>query len=198
MDCNIIKDLIPLYIDACCSDESALTVKKHLTHCASCRELCKSMNALCETPQTPAVPVLMSRLNTWKASILQSILLFLSFAAITAGVALEARTPVGPLNGLWAVALIIPAAGFMLSLANWYFVSLYRNRKLFSRCSLLCTLGCTFCAYLWAVFHYIPDFTTDALSAAFIPCVIGLLLTTLFCILSKTLSNLYAQMIGKD
>lgn len=194
MECNIVKDLIPLYIDSCCSKESFLAVEDHIVHCASCKRLYESMNTPCGTPQVPSAPTTVSKLLGWKASILQSLLLFASFALITVGVALEARTPTGPSNGNWAVSLIIPATGLLLSLANWYFVKLYRSRKLFSNCSFLCTLGCTICAYIWSVCHY----TADAVSAMTLPYGIGIFLTSLFCILSKTLSNQYAKMLGKE
>ena len=39
MNCDIIKDLIPLYIDECCSDESSKIVDEHIENCASCKRL---------------------------------------------------------------------------------------------------------------------------------------------------------------
>ena len=44
MNCDIIKDLLPLYIDECCSEESANEVKKHLEKCKEC-DLNACMNA---------------------------------------------------------------------------------------------------------------------------------------------------------
>jgi hypothetical protein len=152
----------------------------------------------CSTSQTPAPPTFPSKLSQWKASILQSVLLFASFAMIIAGVTLEAKTPIGPANGIWAVSMIIPATGLLLSLANWYFVRLYRSRKLFSTYSLLWTLGCTICGYLWSIFHYDVDSTTNENLPILFSYGIGILLTILFCALSKTLSNHYAKMIGKE
>lgn len=35
--CNIIKDLLPLYVDGLCSEESAALVDAHLTDCPDCR-----------------------------------------------------------------------------------------------------------------------------------------------------------------
>lgn len=198
MNCNIVKDLIPLYIDRCCSKESALTVEEHMSRCSSCKELYKRMMLPCPTSQTPAPPTFASKLSQWKASILQSMLLFASFAMISAGVALEATTPIGPANGIWAVSMIIPATGLLLSLANWYFVRLYRNRKLFSTYSLLWTLGCTICGYVWSIFHYSIDFAVNENFPILFSYGIGIMLTTLFCALSKILSNQYAKMIGKE
>ena len=36
--CNMIKDLLPLYHDAICSDESRTIVAEHLSECAECRQ----------------------------------------------------------------------------------------------------------------------------------------------------------------
>ena len=135
MECNVVKDLIPLYIDDCCSEESAKIVKEHMENCCSCKELYENMSAADMAPIISA-PKKLSRISAWKAAVLQSGLLFVSFAIITIGVALEAATPSGLMNGYWAVSLVIPATGFLLSLANWYFVRLYKSRKSFSNCSL--------------------------------------------------------------
>ena len=37
-DCNIVKDLLPLYIEELCSKDSMEFVEKHLEDCAECRE----------------------------------------------------------------------------------------------------------------------------------------------------------------
>ncbi len=215
MECNVVKDLIPLYIDSCCSQESAAIVKEHIDSCPDCKAIYESMNTASETGISAAsAPEKLSRINNWKASILQSVLLFAAFALITIGVALEAATPSGFSNGYWAFTLVIPATGFMLSLANWYFVRLYKSRKSFSNASLLATIIITLGAYIWAGFHYGANFfilnigkllfLADAgdwvgiilLSVHFFG--IGILLTAVFCILSKVLSSQYAKMLGKE
>ena len=43
--CGIIKDLIPLYIDDVCSEESRTAVKDHLSECEKCRQYYESVNA---------------------------------------------------------------------------------------------------------------------------------------------------------
>ncbi len=208
MDCNVIRDLIPLYIDDCCSKESANIVKEHIDRCPQCKELYENMKTSSDIAPTASVPATLSKINDWRASVLQSVLLFVSFAIITIGVALEAATPSGLMNGYWAVSLVIPATGFLLSLANWYFVRFYKSRKSFSNCSLLVTLGITVCAYIWAGFHYefsISDFAellhrislTDLFEMIVGLFGIGILLTAVCCVLSKILSNKYAEMLGK-
>lgn len=187
MNCNVVKDLIPLYIDGCCSEESEKIVKEHIETCDACRKLFEDMRAPSDMIPVSEAPARLNKINDWKASVLQSALLFLLFGMITTGVALEANTPSGPMNGVWALRLIIPATGFMLSLANWYFVRLYQSRKSFSNSSLLATLGITLCACLWAWVHYNLFFSG-----------IGMILAVAFCVLSKVLSNQYAKMLGKE
>lgn len=209
MNCNTIKDLLPLYVDGCCSEESEKLVQEHIDECAECRKLFEDMKAPSNMITVPNAPKVFSKLNDWKASVLQSVLLFLSFGLITIGVALEARTPTGLLNGFWALNLVVPATGFMLSLANWYFIRVYKNRKSFSNYSFVTTLAITLCAYVWSGLHYeinlfdllagndfanILEFTYSS----FLLNGIGILLTVAFCVLSKILSNQYAKMLGKE
>ena len=192
MNCNIVKDLIPLYIDGCCSEESEKVVEEHIKDCGDCKKLFEDMKSPSDIVEVSKAPKTFSKLNDWKASVLQSVLLFLSFVLITIGVALEAKTPSGIGNGFWALNLIIPATGFMLSLANWYFIRVYATRAHFSNCSLLATVILTVCAYVWSVVHY------EMHILGLINGIYGLLLTIVFCMLSKYLSNQYAKMLGKE
>ena len=209
MDCNVVRDLIPLYIDECCSEESAIIVKEHIESCDACKKLLEDMSTPSIVVAASKAPTKFNKLNDWKASVLQSVLLFLSFGLIIIGVALEARTGLGLMNGFWAMNLVIPATGFMLSLANWYFVRVYKNRKRFSSFSLIATLGITLCAYIWSVFHYEMDLLAIFSECNFVEALdvmqgvlffngFGIVLTVAFCILSKTLSNQYAKMLGKE
>ena len=209
MNCDIVKDLIPLYVDGCCSEESEKAVEEHIRDCSDCKKLLEDMKSPSDIITVSESPKKFSKLNDWKASVLQSVLLFLSFALITLGVALEARTPSGIGNGFWALNLVIPATGFMLSLANWYFVRVYKSRKCFSNYSLIATLGVTLCAYIWSGFHYEINLldlfagntfaeSLEGLHALLLLNGIGILLTAVFCALSKLLSNQYAKMLGKE
>lgn len=197
MNCNIIKDLIPLYIDDCCSEESAALVQTHIENCKSCRELYETLQTPYDSIPAISAPKSFGKINEWKASLLQSALLFISFTIITIGVALEAVTPVGLDNGLWALSLIIPATGFMLSLTNWFFVRLYRTRKIFSNCSAFTTLASIICGYIWAIFHYelhITELLHDIVSFY----GIGALLSVTLVVCSKLLSNKYTSLLGKE
>ncbi len=209
MNCNIIKDLIPLYIDDCCSDESKTIIEEHIKNCDDCKKLFTEMKSLPNITTTSESPKTFSKINDWKASVLQSVLFFISFILITVGVALEAKTPSGIMNGFWASNLVIPSTGFMLSLANWYFIRVYKNKKSFSKASFLTTLVITLCAYVWSGFHYGINLfdlfygnnvseSLEILHALSLLNGIGIILTIIFCILSKILSSRYADMLGKE
>jgi len=44
--CNVIQDLLPLYVDNACSKESAVMVTEHLESCPECKELYDKMRSL--------------------------------------------------------------------------------------------------------------------------------------------------------
>ena len=39
IDCNVIVDLLPLYKEEICSEETKILVEEHLAECADCRRL---------------------------------------------------------------------------------------------------------------------------------------------------------------
>ena len=41
--CGIIKDLLPLYVDEVCNEESRQVVENHLTECEACRKYYEAM-----------------------------------------------------------------------------------------------------------------------------------------------------------
>jgi hypothetical protein len=45
ISCEIVKDLLPLYHDDVCSNESRTTVEEHLIECGTCKEYLDSMNS---------------------------------------------------------------------------------------------------------------------------------------------------------
>lgn len=38
ISCNVVEDLLPLYVDNCCSDDSRMLLEEHLVECQACRE----------------------------------------------------------------------------------------------------------------------------------------------------------------
>ncbi len=199
MDCEIILDLLPLYADDCCSLESRRAVEAHLASCPNCRESLQAMGKTLPTVEMkPAKP---SRVQEWKASALQSVLLFAAFGGITFGVAQEASTDYADFtNSLWAFYLVIPVTGFLLSLANWYFVRLYPNRKSFVISSCCLTLLFTLVAYVWGLWHYGDGaWPTMALFVGWMfgPGLPGSVLSVFLCGLSAGVSYAYARLLGK-
>lgn len=49
MNCYVVKDLLPNYIDVLVSDETKKDIQEHLKNCPECQLLCKQMN----TPIAP-------------------------------------------------------------------------------------------------------------------------------------------------
>lgn len=52
--CNVIQDLLPLYHDGICSEESKAAVEQHLPACPACRERYAALQAADEMVITPA------------------------------------------------------------------------------------------------------------------------------------------------
>ena len=196
--CGVVEDLLPLYIDECCSEESRAIVESHIKECENCKSVFESMSSVSvDKEQEFNVPQKLSKINDWKASVLQSVLLFVSFGILAVAITMEAYTPYGITNGLWAFAAIVPTAGFMLSLSNWYFVRVYKSRQAFSNCSALLTLIISACSYVWAVIHYNSTFFSLS-GSLFKFLAIGVAVTAVFCMVSKVASNIYAKLLGKE
>lgn len=196
MNCNIIKDLLPLYVDECCSTESTELVRAHLAGCADCRKACAQMASAGAAQPKKAKLLKPRRVRGWQASLLQSLMLFISFGVITAGVVLEGNTPTGFSNGLYAAALIVPATGYLLSLSHWFFLRAYRSRKRFCIGSVLATVAFTALGALWAFWHY-GSALARSLSGSLVTWV-GVFLCAVFFVLSGALSNLYALLLGRE
>ena len=49
MKCEIIRDLIPLYLDKVCSEDSRKLVEEHLAECSECRKYMKELETELES-----------------------------------------------------------------------------------------------------------------------------------------------------
>lgn len=194
MDCNVISDLLPLYVDGCCTAESAALVAAHLKTCEKCRKSYEQMRAACPAQEDAPMSARPRRVCAWQASLLQSLLLFVSFGVLTLGVVLENRTPAGASNGLWAITLIVPATASLLSLANWFFLRLYPSRRAFSVCSCAITAVLIALGYVWAAVHYAAH--GIVLTAPFVAG--GCALSAAACAAAACLSNRYARLLGRE
>lgn len=194
MNCNIVKDLIPLCIDNCCSEESKTEVEKHIESCEECKKVFDSMTSDFTEEKHFEIKEC-TKVNDWKASVLQSVLFLFSFLLITFGVYIEAGTDYIDFgNGLAAFNAVVPTTAFMLSLTNWYFVKFYPSRKVFSWCSCILSVIITVCATVWCCFHYETGLI-NVFSFLFVP---GIFLTVSFAAAAKVLSGIYAKMLGKE
>lgn len=44
VNCEIVRDIIPLYIDDACSEESRNLIEEHIKHCSECKKILELMN----------------------------------------------------------------------------------------------------------------------------------------------------------
>jgi predicted anti-sigma-YlaC factor YlaD len=44
ISCRIIEDILPLYVDGVCSEESRNAVESHIANCGECRKKLEQMN----------------------------------------------------------------------------------------------------------------------------------------------------------
>ena len=51
--CNMIQDLLPLYLDGVCSEESKKIIEQHLAECSTCK---KYYAAMCEAEESTIMP----------------------------------------------------------------------------------------------------------------------------------------------
>ena len=195
MNCNVIGDLLPLYIDECCSDDTKTLVETHAESCPRCKAMLAQMRQDIGTQVVPnQVQKKQNPIVLWKASILQMSLFFLSFLAMVWGVSWEAQIPDGLNNGLFAMNLVVPITAFMLSLANWFFIQQYRSRKQFCFWSCAFHLSAYLAAFVWGCIHYrmAPvDFSLYLPGA-------GMILTVFLSVVMWGLSNTYAKLLGKE
>lgn len=67
MNCDIIKDLLPLYCDGVCSDQTSKAVEEHIASCSACRSLLDEMR------QNPVMPEPVQAQAQQEAKVLQGV-----------------------------------------------------------------------------------------------------------------------------
>ncbi len=209
MKCEIVRDLIPLCIDGCSSEESEALVTEHLEQCRECAEVYQAMqqNEPAEAVSLPSFEE--NPLRLWQATVLQSVLLFLSFAMLVFGVFLEWRIPSGFLNGSVAVGFVVPVTAFLLSLVNWNFIRFYKSKRQFQLISVLVFLILVLCADVFSAYHYgmnwseifadasakdIFEFVLSPLN----PFLINAAVSALMCAAVSFFSGRFGRMTGKS
>ena len=85
MNCDVIRDLLPLYADEVCSEASKALVEEHLRSCESCEKELRIMR--CGEPSAIAeeVNTAQAAQKAWKKNKLRNLLLGLLVAAILFG-----------------------------------------------------------------------------------------------------------------
>ena len=195
MNCNVINDLLPLYIDECCSDDTKALVESHAESCPRCKSMLAQMRQEIGTQVvTNRVQKKQNPITLWKASILQMSLFFLSFLALAWGVSWEAQIPAGLTNGFFAMNLVVPVTAFMLSLANWFFIQQYRSKKQFCIFSCVFHLAAYLLTFAWGCNHYGMTFANFNLSMP----GMGVIGTVFLVVVMWGLSNIYAKLLGKE
>ena len=183
MECNVMKDLLPLYMDGCCSDESAKLVEEHMENCPDCKALYEKNRGS----------------NARKAATLHKVLLVVSIAIILCGAFGEIFP--GLVVGFSISFLTMPAVAFLLSLINWFFIGRYKSKKSFVNSSLFITIGVTVCAYIGTgIFYGIAASETLFLLVLLFFCfgyLADFILAIAFILLSRPLANKYAELRGK-
>ncbi len=87
ISCEIIKDLLPLYHDGVCSDESKRFVNKHLSECTGCSKELELMGGMLSVSKQEdnlqeAMPV-KNLSRKWRRGMLKSLLKGIAITIIT-------------------------------------------------------------------------------------------------------------------
>lgn len=89
MDCEVIKDLLPLYIDNACSEESKELIEDHISKCSNCKLTLRVMKKEQYLPNKDSVSENKKSLEIMKKSnrklLLKQILIAVTIALIIGG-----------------------------------------------------------------------------------------------------------------
>ena len=152
MKCEIIRDLLPLYIDNVCSEETEKEVEAHLDSCDACREIYGDMvqNVIKDLPE-PAVPEKKIYLGIRQkiGNMLICAILFIAVMGLAFGMIGEIGEHGWP-QGIFAIAFFVPCTAFLLSMMNIFFWGTYPSRPWFCWVSgglavVLCLIGDLIC-----------------------------------------------------
>ena len=97
LSCKVIEDMLPIYHDGICSDESATLVEAHLAQCQQCRNILRDLRSEIKMPEKMAddLEPLKAIQNRWKktqrTSLKKGIALALTALLLAAGI----------LTGIW-------------------------------------------------------------------------------------------------
>lgn len=81
-NCNIVRDLLPLYIEEICSEDSKKYVDEHLLECRECRETCELLKQT-ELTDSAAIKQEINAMKKLKKNIMDKILYLYLLCIIT-------------------------------------------------------------------------------------------------------------------
>ena len=112
LDCDVVRDLLPLYADGACSPASAALVEAHLAGCPACRRLHREMTARLEPQPAPALRPFRGARRLLLGIILAAAVLLASFLVNFGGAWMGDRASPGHLavTGLYTVFWFVFAA----------------------------------------------------------------------------------------
>lgn len=86
INCNIIRDLLPLYEDDVASADTAELVREHLKDCAACRQELKQMRLPVTVPPDGDAAMLKQFQRRWRMARLKTAVIVLCVAAVLAAI----------------------------------------------------------------------------------------------------------------
>ena len=89
ISCEIIKDLLPLYLDGVCSNDSKAAIDEHLADCDICKSELQAMQSLLpintKTQNLKEAEAVKNLSNRWKKSMKKALLKGIFITLITIG-----------------------------------------------------------------------------------------------------------------
>lgn len=149
MNCEIVKDLLPLYIDEVCSTESKKEVESHLETCKDCKAVYENMiQAMKQKERTQTLPnekAIYLGIRQRMGNIILCAVVLIAVVGLAFGLMGEIGDHGWP-QGMFAIAFFIPCTAFLLSMMNIFFLGEYPSRPWFcwisgAMATLLCLGG---------------------------------------------------------
>ncbi len=156
MNCEIIKDLLPLYIDKVCSKDTEREVESHLSSCESCRAVYKDMiRTVVHEESKPEIPekAIYLRIRQKIGNMLIFSVLFIAVMGLAFGMIGEIGEHGWP-QGMFAIAFFVPSTAFLISMMNIFFLGEYPSKPWFCWVSGILTAVLCLAGDLIALLHY--------------------------------------------
>ena len=88
LSCDVIQDLLPLYHDGVCSEESKTTVEEHIATCAACKDMLHGLREESAPDTVDAASILKNIGKAWKRHLKKAWIKGLAVAFLICGVLL--------------------------------------------------------------------------------------------------------------